>query len=591
MRQVVAVDRTCRTSFVISRVARTIRQRGCATLITVDLTDVEQRLIDHVVDGTRVDLAPESTDEDIDENLMRAWDQSHRARAEVVRDILRGRYLPNDGPAPRALRLRGAWILGRIDLDGITTTIRLQLSSCFLPDGLDGRECVIPRLGLDRSVIAVSSGHGEEGAVRLEGAHITGQLVMSGATLTNETGPALYADSATVVGNVLLNDTFTARGHGERGAVSLLVAHITGQLDMAGATLTNEAGPALAADGVIVDADAFLDGAFTASGHGEIGAVRLPGAHITGQLSMSGATLTNETGPALHADGVIVDGGAILTGKFTASGHGEDGAVRLPGAHITGQLVMSGATLTNETGPALLADSLTVVDDAFLNGTFTARGHSAVRLQGAHITGHLEVNDAEVARGGTGANWIVDGLTYDGYPSVGFDKWLELLQYGTPEYRPQPYRQLAAAARAAGHDDDARRALMTQRDDQVKRGDLTAPEKAWARFTKFTLGYGYQPWRALVGIALVLLAALIIAFFIPDALAHEGGAECTRAEKLQIAVDVAIPLVSTSSDTPCHVTATPAGQFVAGCSVFLTLFGWALTALFAAGFTRAIRQP
>jgi hypothetical protein len=33
------------------------------------------------------------------------------------------------------------------------------------------------------------------------------------------------------------------------------------------------------------------------------------------------------------------------------------------------------------------------------------------------------------------------------------------------------------------------------------------------------------------------------------------------------------------------------GQFVAWDSVFLIFSGWALTALFAAGFTRAIRQP
>ncbi len=562
--------------------------------MTVDLTDVEQRLIDAVVDGSVVDLAPELSDDDIDENVMRAWREPHQIRAEVVRDILRGRYLPNNGPDPRALRLRGAWIVGRIDLDGIDTAIRLELSSCYLPDGLDGRECVIPRLRLDRSVIAVSNGHGKQGAVRLLGARITGQLLMGGTTLTNEAGPALIADGLTVDGATFLDGTFLARGHSEHGAVRLLGAHIAGQLAMLHATLTNEAGPALAADGLTVDGSAILAGTFTARGHGKHGAVRLLGAHISGQLAMSDATLTNEAGPALIADSVTVDRGASLAGTFNARGHGEDGAVRLLGAHISGQLAMSDATLTNEAGPALIADGLTVEGSTFLDGSFLARGYGkrgAVRLRGAHISQQLGVNDTSVDRALAGATWVVDGLTYDGYPSVGFAKWLALLQFGTPEYRPQPYRQLAEAARAAGHDDDARRALMAQRDDQVERGDLTPTAEAWARFTKLTLGYGYQPWRALIGIALVLLAAVIIAFTIPDALAHKGGADCSPAETFQIAVDMAIPLVSTSTDSPCHVTDTPGGQFVAWASVFLTFSGWALTALFAAGFTRAIRQP
>ncbi|WP_152030828.1 hypothetical protein [Agromyces aureus] len=507
----------------------------------MNLTDVEQHLIHHVVDGTVLDLAPGMTDGDINENVMRSWGKLHQIRAEVVREILRGRHLPDDGPDPHGLQLRGAWIVGRIDLDGITTPIRLQLSSCYLPDGLDGRNCVIPRLGLDGSVIASSSGHGEQGAVRLSGARIAGSL------------------------------------------------------EMRGTTLTNEAGPALVADGLTVEGGAFLDGAFTASGHGELGAVRLVGARIVGQLFMRGATLTNEAGFALGASGVTVGGDGFLDGAFTASGHGELGAVNLAGARIGGLLVMRGATVTNKAGPALVADGATVGGDGFLDGGFTAIGQGeqgAVRLAGARIAGHLQMDAASVDRARTGAMWVVDGLTYDGYPSVGFDEWLVLLHSGTPAYRPQPYRQLAAAARAAGHDDDARRALIRQRDDQVKRGGLTRPAKAWARFTKFTLGYGYQPWRALLGVAVVLLAAVMIVFFTPGALAHTPGATaCTRVEAFQIAVDMAIPLVSTSSGSSCHITATPSGQFVAWASVFLTFSGWALTALFAAGFTRAIRQP
>jgi len=415
---------------------------------------------------------------------------------------------------------------------------------------------------------------------------------MSGASLTNHLGPGLDAAGMTVVGGAVLSGGFVAFGHGDGGAVRLLGAHVTGNLNLSDATITNETGPAFSADDVTVGGNAYLNGTFNA--HADEGGVRLLGAHISGQLDMSDATLTNEIGPALTADFLTVGRLTTLNGGFTATGQGELGAVRLLGARFTGQLNMSDATLSNGAGPALQAETMTVHGDAFFNGEFTAAGRGefgAVDLGGAHISGQLLVDEASIERAIAGASWTVDGLTYDGYPDVGFDSWLQLLQSGTPEYRPQPYRQLAAAARAAGHDNDARKALMAQRDDQVKRGDLTSAAKAWSRFTKFALGYGYQPWRALIGIAMVLFAALTITFFVPGALAHDGGAGCSSAETFQIAVDMAIPLVSISTGSPCHVTSAPGGQFVAWTGAFLTFSGWALTALFAAGFTRAIRQP
>ena len=117
----------------------------------------------------------------------------------------------------------------------------------------------------------------------------------------------------------------------------------------------------------------------------------------------------------------------------------------------------------------------------FLDGKFTATGHGdrgAVRFLGAQITGGLWVDDATVGRAIDGTKWGVDGLTYDGFPAVrlptvSFRRWLDFLRDGTIDYAAQPYQQLAAVARAAGHDADARRALMAQRDDQVKRGTLT----------------------------------------------------------------------------------------------------------------------
>ena len=122
----------------------------------------------------------------------------------------------------------------------------------------------------------------------------------------------------------------------------------------------------------------YLRGGFTATGAGEDGAVHLLGAHIGGQLDCTGATLSNDSGPALNADGLQVGQDMYLTGGFTATGAGEDGAVRLLGAHIGGQLDCTGASLGNDSGPALAADGLQVDQEMFL----TRRVHRHRRRRG-----------------------------------------------------------------------------------------------------------------------------------------------------------------------------------------------------------------
>lgn len=73
---------------------------------------LEQRLIDYVARGELLDLAG---DEPVDETAMRSRDESRTIRAFVIRDIVRGRLVTD--PDPRGLRLRGARIAGRIDLE------------------------------------------------------------------------------------------------------------------------------------------------------------------------------------------------------------------------------------------------------------------------------------------------------------------------------------------------------------------------------------------------------------------------------------------------------------------------------------------
>ncbi len=365
------------------------------------LTSVEQSLVDHVGRGELLDLAAD--DEVVDEAAMRSWGDSRTCRATVIRSILRGRLAAD--PDPHGLRLRGARITGRLDLENLTTDVNLKLEDCLLEEGVLARDARLASVALPGSwlehpaespldaarltcsVLDLSGvriiGDTDIGAVLLLGAHIGGQLGCDGANMRNDSGPVLVADSLQVGLGMLLRRGFTAIGAGERGAVRLTGAHIGGSLECDGASLRNDSGPALSGDALQVGLAIFLRRGFTATGAGELGAVRLLSAHIGGSLDCTEASVRNGSGPALNASGLEVGQGMYLRRGFTATGSGGDGAVRLVGAHIGGSLVGDGAKLCNDSGPALYADRLQVDQDMFPRAEFTATGAGelgAVRL-------------------------------------------------------------------------------------------------------------------------------------------------------------------------------------------------------------------
>ncbi|WP_344868588.1 hypothetical protein [Amycolatopsis ultiminotia] len=475
------------------------------------LTEVERALVDHVERGAVLDLAE---DETIDRTEMRSWDTSRAVRAAVVRDILRGRLAPE--PDPHGLRLRGARITGRLDLENLTSTVALELRDCLLSDGLIARDAHLPTLDLTGSV--------------LEHPHAAPMAA------TRLTTTALFLDQVVV------------EGHSASGAVDISDARL-GALQCCGAKLCNDSGPAVDAERMQADQSVFLRDGFEAVGTGKQGTVRLHSARIGGQLSCQGAKLRNDSGPALHAERLQVGENVFLRDGFEAIGAGAV-TVTLSGARIDGLLVFQPARLEHLTNPS-----------ARLN---------------------------------------VDGLVYSEVPAgLTTDDWLRLLRGGTPFYAAQPYQQLAAAHRAAGHDDQARRVLLAQRRDQVLRRAITSrAERAWVRFTGLTLGYGYQPWRALIG----LVAAIAVSVVLACALGGHGGltqvrnppapgpAPCTLVERIGIGLEVGTPLITPGTRTHCDTTDGATGQILTATGWALRFGAWAFATLFIAGFTSAVRK-
>ena len=642
------------------------------------LTSVELSLVERVGRGECLNLAAD--DEAVDEASMRSWGDSRTCRATVIRDILRGRLAAD--PDPHGLRLRGARITGRLDLENVTTDVNLELADCILEEGVLARDACLAFVALTGcqfehpaeppldgarltcSVLRLNGarviGHNDTGAVNLFGAHITGPVGFEGADLRNDSGPALFADGLRVDQDMFMRGGFRATGSSDDdGIVRLLGAHVGGNLEFVGAHLRNDSGPALFADGLRVDQDMFMRGGFRATGSGDDdGIVRLLGAHIGGNLEFDGAHLRNDSGPALNADNLDVDQDMLL-GGCRASGSGGPGAVRLFGAHIGGRLDGEGADLRNDSGPDLFADGLRVDQDVFMRGGFRATGSGdagAVRLLGARIGGNLDctraklrnksgsalnagslqvgqdlnLTDGFTAAGGgkdvavdlTGAQvrgafrfdpkrlkhkvgphqrLAVDGLTYPGLPKQILPQcWRVLLRDATPRYAAQPYQWLAAAFRALGDERQARETLMRQRDDQLARTDTRRRERLWGWITKVTLGYGYQPWRALLFLAAVVAVSCVLAVVLGShgALAQTTktatpGRPCTVVQQVSVGLDLNLPVGTSVARADCELTTdsdSVTAAWLTAVSWFLRLLAWMFAALFIAGFTSAVRK-
>jgi hypothetical protein len=195
----------------------------------------------------------------------------------------------------------------------------------------------------------------------------------------------------------------------------------------------------------------------------------------------------------------------------------------------------------------------------------------------------------------------VDGLTYAGVPErISARGWRELLRDGTPGYAAQPYQQLAAGYRARGDDRQARETLMAQRDDQLARTDTGWPERWWGKITKVTLGYGYQPWRALWFLAAVVAVSCVLAVLlgshgalVQTSKTATAGRSCTVVQQISVGLDLNLPVGTSVARADCDLTtdsASATGAWLTAAGWVLRLLAWVFAALFIAGFTSAVRK-
>lgn len=305
------------------------------------------------------------------------------------------------------------------------------------------------------------------------------------------------------------------------------------------------------------------------------GGIDLLGAHIGGQLLFNGATLTNPNGTALDADGLTVDQLMACRNGFRA-----EGQVILRGAHIASQLVFDGATLTNPNGRAL---NLQEVHARALLFRLKTPPKGEVNITHAQVGVYL---DDETTWPTTLAlrGFIYDSLYEHSKISVAARlRWLDRDPEG---YAPQPYEQLASVYRRAGRDDDARKVAIAQQ--RRRREILNWPGKVWNSLLRWTVGYGYRTWQAgLWLLGLLVVGAIVFAWAHPGemALAKKPGDPLPAFQPWIFSLDVLLPVVN------LHQEEFWIPQGVARWwAWFSILAGWLLTTVVVAALTGLLKK-
>ncbi|MFG2007381.1 hypothetical protein ACGFNU_50350 [Spirillospora sp. NPDC048911] len=293
-----------------------------------------------------------------------------------------------------------------------------------------------------------------------------------------------------------------------------------------------------------------------AAGHepGRRPAVRLRGAVVTGRLDLMGSTalwplvcehcrfenplrfVEATTGTVRLVD---CDVPSMNAARMNARGivnlHRSriGGGLRFDRATITGDIVLIGAEVgVDAEGVSLAAEGLMVNGNLECREGFRAAG--SVLLRGARIDGTLDVRDAEIggrqgrdqvamslSRAAANTGIVAIRLTAHGEVAMRNARVVGSVQLSGAKLsnQPQPYEQLASHYTRIGQPAEARRVLFAK--ERLQRRTNTRLPKVWSLLQDATVAYGYQPWRPLIWLGLlVALGAAVFAAAVARVLAR-----------------------------------------------------------------------
>ncbi|MBO3752888.1 hypothetical protein J5X84_43145 [Streptosporangiaceae bacterium NEAU-GS5] len=466
-----------------------------------------------------------------------------KVRAAVIAALLLGSHPLRPGHVA-GVRLSDARITGDLDLSDAVLSAKLHLVDCRLPGivslndartrGIRLRRCEVGRFRAGRATVdglLDLSGSVVRHGVRLDNAHVTGQLRMSGARIS---APSERISPPSEAGSTSPDYAIWAGGLRVEGGAFLRDLHTEGGLRLVGARFE--------------------------------GGLYAERAHIKGVQTRpeTDAYMRPPEPRAIVADHMSAAGVEFGAG-FTA-----EGTVRLRGARIAGVLSFDGAALTAP-HRCLHLSHMQVVELVLR----PAKIEGEINLAYSRIG--VLADDASAYPGHVHLN----GLVYESVrgPADVADR-LRLLARDPGGYRPQPFEQLAAFYRRVGHEGDARRVLLAKL--RARRRTLRWPARVSGALLDVLVGYGYRPWLA--GIWAVLLLATGTAVFGAVTPHQIGLDESRHFNAFTYTLDLLVP-VSVFEQRGAW---EPVGWTLWLANVLIGA-GWILATALIAGGTRVLR--
>jgi hypothetical protein len=533
--------------------------------------------------------------------------------AKAIRELLR-----TDRIDPRGVRVSGARVTGVLDLTNLQTSASLELDDCVFEKAPSLCDTELRSLTFDGSTLPGLDASGLRTRyfgmrnarctefMNLDNAYIDGPLLLYGSNVR-----MLYAAGLRVSQRVIAYRLFATE-------VRLDGCDIGGDLNLYEAVIVNESDEALVLNNAKIGGDVYLDQIFVKAGGEGCGLMMIDAA--VGGLHMKGAVVRTAAACGVALDGSQFQANVWLNEGFDARSKAADlGTIRLVGARIGGSLSIKGA-LRNDEGPAVIVQKSAIaarlnISDAVVQA-HTSR--PAVEIEDTAVSGTLTFRPKKLVNDGDGYELslsntkvgdllqfevpklltdetftvTVNGLTYP-EPPADTGAWLTMLRQHNFRYEAQPYQQLAAVHRAAGHEHTARKVLIAQQRDLRRRGD--PGNKLWHWFLGVTLGYGYKPSRAVAG----LLATFLLALCLVWTAGANGGLtpakdrpadSCSPVNRISLAADLAIPLVKLGGTPRCELANGRVGQWATGAGWIVQILGWSFATLSVAGFTGLVRK-
>ena len=260
----------------------------------------------------------------------------------------------------------------------------------FIADGTSGLDGQIR----GEALAALLSGSGKpdvaQGSIRIRGATVNGPIQLLGIRSPH----AIFLQDCSIKDGLdLRNSTIGTLSltHCRLSRIDLEASTIVGELDLTGTELTSTGPFALRGDGVSVT------GSVNCTGLNTYSQIRFDRASVSGDLTLNGATIRAQEGPAVWADRLSVAHNIYCGPSAEGQPFSIEGGFRLIWATVGAQLVLRSARLTAPGRVSLDGHGLSVAGDMICDKQFHSTGE--VHLDLAKIGGLLSFDDAELVNG------------------------------------------------------------------------------------------------------------------------------------------------------------------------------------------------